>query len=502
MYFLVYIVYLVLAGLLFGIAVALHRRPGSVPPGPTGWPFIGNILDLRTPQPWITFAEWSARWGNIMQIDLLGQPLVIVGSHKTAVDMLERKTSMYSDRPRLTFMGRLVGWDRLTALLPYGPRWRETRRLFTPALGSRASVVAFEPIMNVQITRFLPRIMKSPDNIVDQVVRTVAGTTLMIVYGYNLREDDNTFVDIARAAMPEFSSGFLPGAYLVDLLPILKYVPSWMPGSGWKKLVKTWKHDLNTLLDTPYEYVKEEIANGSTFPSFVSLCLGDSPDAEREELVKTAASSLYIGAVDSTSSAVTTFFHAMAKHPEVQKKAQEEIDRAVGTDRLPLLQDRHRLPYIDAIISEVLRWKPAVPLGMPHRLEQDDVHEGFYLREGSIVVANIWQMLHDSDTYAEPEVFNPERFIASEKREAEMDPRTIIWGFGRRSCPGLYLADTCIFLAVVQILAAFKITTQDGGNIQDSDYTTGIISHPGPAQCTASPRSAKAEALIRSVSLD
>ncbi|TFY63043.1 hypothetical protein EVJ58_g3473 [Rhodofomes roseus] len=422
-----------------------------------------------------------------MQLDLLGQPLVIVGSHQTAVDMLGRKTSMYSDRPRLTFLGRLVGWDRMTALLPFGPRWRETRQLFAPALGSRASVVAFEPIMNVQITRFLPRIMQSPNKIVDQVVRTVAATTLMILYGYDLREDDNTFVDIARVAMPEFSSGLLPGSYLVDLLPILQYVPSWIPGSGWKKSAKTYKRDLNALLDTPYEYAKQEIAKGSTFPSFVSLCLGESPDADREELVKTAASSLYVGAVDSTSSAVTTFFHAMAKYPEIQKRAQEEIERAVGNDRLPLLQDRPNLPYIDAIVSEVLRWKSAVPLGMPHRLQQDDVHDGFYLREGTIVVANIWQMLHDPDTYAQPEVFNPDRFIASEKNAAETDPRKIIWGFGRRD--------------FAKILAAFNITTQEERDIRDDDYTTGIISHPGPFDCTATPRSAKAEVLIHSVGL-
>lgn len=105
-----------------------------------------------------------------MQIDLLGQPLVIVGSHQTAIDMLERKTSMYSDRPRLT-VGRLVGWNRLAALLPYGSRWRQTRRLFTPALGSRASVVAFEPIMNVQITRALPRMVSNPKGIVDEIYR-------------------------------------------------------------------------------------------------------------------------------------------------------------------------------------------------------------------------------------------------------------------------------------------------------------------------------------------
>ncbi|KAI0729067.1 cytochrome P450 [Fomitopsis betulina] len=493
------VVYLLLACVILGFVVALRRsRSGSAPPGPPGLPFIGNLLDLPTSLPWITFAQWSARWGNIMQIDLLGQPLVILGSHKAAIDMLDRKTSIYSDRPRLT-VGSLVGWNRLTALLPYGSRWRETRRLFTPALGSRASVVAFEPIMNVQVTRALPRMVRNPKGIVDEIYKTVAGTTLMIVYGYDLPESDNTFVDVLRTTMPQFSTGFMPGAHLVDVLPILQYVPSWVPGMQWKKQATTWKHDLNAQLELPYQYAKQEIAKGSTFPSFVSLCLGPSPDAEREELVKGGAASLYLGAVDSTTSAVTSFLHAMARYPHIQKRAQQEIDRAVGTERLPLLQDRPQLPFVDAIMSEVLRWKHAVPLGMPHRLQQDDVHDGYYLREGTVVVANIWQMLHDPETYSQPETFNPDRFIASEKSPAEMDPRKIIWGFGRRSCPGLFLADTCMFLAVVQILATFDIIAP--ADASDNDPTTGIISHPGPLAFTAVPRSAKAEALINAVTL-
>lgn len=155
----------------------------------------------------------------------------------------------------------------------------------------------------------------------------------MIAYGYDLPENDNTFVDVVRATMPQFSAGFLPGAHLVDLVPLcmcyglvyvnrsllihtVQYVPSWIPGMEWKRSVETWKHDLNAQLETPYQYAKQEIvslisrcylsvdrfdddvpwqAKGNTFPSFVFSCLGESPDAEREELVKAAAASLYLG---------------------------------------------------------------------------------------------------------------------------------------------------------------------------------------------------------------
>lgn len=144
----------------------------------------------------------------------------------------------------------------------------------------------------------------------------------------------------------------------------------------------------------------------------------------------------------------------MTLYPEVQRKAQFELDTVIGLDRLPTHADRERLAYVNALVLEVLRWHPVVPLGVPHRLLQDDVYEGHRLPRGTIVIANIWcvmlirlfidictlpstlgdrHMTHDDKTYSKPMAFTPERYLHFDDHEPEKDPRDVVFGFGRRS---------------------------------------------------------------------
>ena len=118
-----------------------------------------------------------------------------------------------------------------------------------------------------------------------------------------------------------------------------------------------------------------------------------------------------------TVSSVSSFFLAMITHPEVQRKAREEIDRVIGNDRLPLFADQVDLPYVEAIVKEVIRWNPVTPLGgspihrslgyiapfmfqvrltcsdrlgLPHIATEDDSYNGYFIPKGSSVIANIW----------------------------------------------------------------------------------------------------------------
>jgi len=189
----------------------------------------------------------------------------------------------------------------------------------------------------------------------------------------------------------------------------------------------------------------------------------------------------------------------MARFPEVQRKAQSEIDKVIGNDRLPTLSDREQLPYINALCLEVLRWQPVAPLGLPHRLIQDDVHAGYFLPEGTIVIPNIWNFLHDPQTYTDPFQFNPERFLSAGNKDPEKDPRQVVFGFGRRICPGMHLAEASLFLSCAMTLAVFNIGSgKNTGAIMDPnlEYSTGTISHPPPFDCSLHPRSAKAGAII------
>ncbi|TDL26569.1 cytochrome P450 [Rickenella mellea] len=236
------------------------------------------------------------------------------------------------------------------------------------------------------------------------------------------------------------------------------------------------------------------------FPSFTSALLEINSDAEGDFMVKWSAASLFGGGTDTTVSALYAFYLATLLNPKVQKNGQAELDAVVDTDRLPSFEDRSRLPYIEAIVKEVLRWNPVAPMGLPHVSAEDDVYNGYYIPKGSILMANIWQFTHDPATYHRPFEFKPERFLGA---EPERDPHTLSFGFGRRICPGKELADSSIFLGIAMSLAAFNIIKardEHGVEIKPGcEFTSGIISHPKPFRCNIVPRSEKAAALVRSV---
>jgi len=187
---------------------------------------------------------------------------------------------------------------------------------------------------------------------------------------------------------------------------------------------------------------------------------------------------------------------AMVRYPLVQRMAQSEIDAAV-INRLPNFTDRERLPYIGALCKEVLRWHPVGPLGVAHALTRDDVYKSNFIPAGSIILANAWAMLHDVNTFGpDPEDFIPERFF-----EPGVPDPTIAFGFGRRICPGRFLAEDVIFITIASILKVYNITSpvdSQGNELPPpaAQFTSGFISHPIPFNCTIKPRSETAERLL------
>lgn len=190
----------------------------------------------------------------------------------------------------------------------------------------------------------------------------------------------------------------------------------------------------------------------------------------------------------------------MVLFPEVQRKAQEELDRIVGTDRLPTLADRPSLPYNNAVMKEVLRWHPVAPTGIPHVAAEDDNYNGMFIPKGTTLIPNIWLFTHDETNYKDPYRFKPERFLGE---SPEVDPHTLVFGFGRRICPGRELADSSVFLTIVMSLSTLNISkaVDDKGSEIDPkvDFMAGVISHPAEFRCDIRPRSKKAEQLVLTV---
>jgi len=292
----------------------------------------------------------------------------------------------------------------------------------------------------------------------------------------------------------QFSIATSPG-FLVNLVPSLRHIPAWVPGAGFKTTAKAWAATLDQMVEQPYQWVKQQLAAGTAEKSLLRDLLDGKDLTETEEFdVKWIAASLYSGGADTTVAAINAFFKAMVLFPEVQAKAQQEIDSVVGTDRLPGFADKDSLPYTTALALEVLRWHTVAPTGMPHRLTEDHIHNGYMLPKGSLVMTNIWKISHDERLYPDPWAFKPERFMG---KETSLDPRDLAFGFGRRICPGRVLADASVWISVVMTLAAFDISKHPDGPLPDMDQAPGLVSHTSAFQCSIKPRSEKALDLIQ-----
>ena len=153
----------------------------------------------------------------------------------------------------------------------------------------------------------------------------------------------------------------------------------------------------------------------------------------------------------------------MLAYPEAQARAQAELDAVIGRTRLPTFADYPHLPYIRAMVKEILRWRPVAPIITPHRSVQDDWYEGMFIPKGTICFANAWQMNRDPEIFGKNvEDFDPGRYldasggISSGLTDLKKDGH-FSYGFGSRICVGRHMADNGLFINIATILWAMKI---------------------------------------------
>ncbi|KAF8587509.1 cytochrome P450 [Ramaria rubella] len=285
-------------------------------------------------------------------------------------------------------------------------------------------------------------------------------------------------------------------SFLIEKFPSLRNHPRWMPFSSFREYGDRVTLIFATIRADPYTRAMKETENGTAAPSFVSTCLDDlaseislSPEeqSQRVELIKDCACTMYGAGVDSSVATMGTFFMMMALCPEILKRAQEELDSVTGGDRLPTFDDQENLPYIDALFWETLRYNTVTLLGLPHSVVKDDIYQGKFIPGGSIIVGNMWLIFRDPIVFVEPDRFNPERFLG-ERGKICRDAMNLVWGMGRRACPGRQLAEASLFITMASVVACFNISLKPGDAVSALDFTSGFIRRPKLFPINVTPR--------------
>ncbi|KIK53249.1 hypothetical protein GYMLUDRAFT_179178 [Collybiopsis luxurians FD-317 M1] len=455
---------------------------------------------MPSQENWVSFSSWADTYGELTTA--LGQHIIVVNNFHIAKEMLNKKSAIYSDRPVLQVGGELVGYNNTTGLLRYGPRHQTQRAFFHRVMGTNVAMKDINSIEELETRRFLKRMLAEPHNLAENVRKTTGAIILKVSHGYEIQEKNDPFVAMADKVLDDVTQATAPGSFVADLFPICNYLPEWLPGAGFKRRAAVWRSRIIELVEKPHQLVKDEMAAGTAKKSFTSSILEEEKNLSTadEHEVKWTAASIFSGGADTTVGAIMAFFLAMILYPEVQKKAQAELDAILGKETLPKLVDRERLPYLNALTLEVLRWHSVVPSALPHRVMEDDIQSGYYIPKDALVLPNIWKMSHDPAIYSTPMAFNPDRFLGP---DAEMDSREVTFGFGRRICPGKLVADASLFIACAMTLTVFNIGVPNGARAKgDLKPTPGSISHPTEFDCVLTPRSKTAAVLIQNEDMD
>ncbi|KDQ06236.1 hypothetical protein BOTBODRAFT_141195 [Botryobasidium botryosum FD-172 SS1] len=490
-----------------GLALlVVYRRKTSLsnprrlppPPGPKPDLIIGNARHIPPTNAWLTFTEWKKTYGDIVHLEVPGQHIIVINSYKVASKLLGQKLA-YADRPAFQMVGELMGWSRMVSLMRYGDGWKRRRKLIHPAMHKTAIKVHW-PEQQREARELLRNLCERPNDFMKDIRTTIGKLIMLAVYGISVKSAEDKYIVMAEKALATVAQVASLGNSLVNIFPILKFVPQWFPGAGFKRRALAWRVTTEKMVDYPFAEVKQKLASGTATPSFTANALQNG--GVTDEDVKWASGTMYAAGSDTTGTLLSSFVLAMALYPDVQRKAQAELDRVTQKQRLPTFLDRPDLPYIECLIKELLRWSVITPLSVPHALSEDDYYEGYWIPKGSTILPNVWAFSKDADMYPEPEQFIPERF-EGEAGKKVLDPTNYAFGFGRRICAGQNFADAVLYISIVSILAAINISKhrdESGNEVEpEVSYSAGMINQVNPFKCSIKPRSDAARVLMQEV---
>uniref|UniRef100_A0A0W0F749 Cytochrome p450 n=1 Tax=Moniliophthora roreri TaxID=221103 RepID=A0A0W0F749_MONRR len=296
------------------------KCPRNLPPGPKGYPFVGNLFQLDVNRPWRFLVKWKKTYGDIVYIRLFNQDVIILNSAKAAGDLLDRRAANYSQRPQIPVIECLTGGLSMP-FMDHGTRWRSMRRAAHEALNMRASVGYFPIHMRGGIQLALD-ILDTPQECHDHVYRFTSFTSASLIYNDTSRR--HAIIKELSSLINDINLTSAPGRYFANHIPVFEHVPEFL--AKWKQEMKAKYNMYTESVLKFFLRIKESV-------SLITI----------EWLVV-----------------------AMLAFPDVQRKVQAEIDSVIGQSRIPTLADMENLPYMRAVMKEVLRWRPPAPVGVPH----------------------------------------------------------------------------------------------------------------------------------------
>ncbi|XP_078435857.1 flavonoid 3'-monooxygenase CYP75B137-like isoform X2 [Wolffia australiana] len=422
-----------------------------LPPGPWGWPVVGNLPQLGK-KPHETLASFAQTYGPIFRLRLGSVPVIVAASPSTAALFLKTHDATFANRPPNTG-SNYMAYDRQDLVwAPYGPLWRMLRRicsnhLFSPKALDDSSRLRHDEV--AQLARSLAAAGGAEGvRVGDHLIVCTANILTRAMLGRRLFAPAEDLADGGRDAARQFREmsvelSYLAGVFMVgDFVPALRWLDS-------KDVIRRMKR------------LGERVLIGLKGRD----SLGDGVQLT-DINIKALLLDLFNAGTDTSSSTLEWLLAELVRHPELLTSVQRELDEAVGLERLVEERDLAKAPLLHAIVKETLRLHPPTPLLLPHQAAEDCTAGEYRVPAGATLLVNVWAIGRDPAVWTDPLEFRPARFLPGGEH-AHVDVKgnsfeIIPFGAGRRICAGMSLAMRVILLVAATLVHGFDWGLPEG----------------------------------------
>ncbi|XP_066275396.1 uncharacterized protein [Branchiostoma lanceolatum] len=478
----------VLALLAVYLYVQNVRFRRKYPPGPHAWPIVGNLRDLAR-GPHRVFAEWRLKYGDIFTVWLGPRPAVVLNGQDAVKEALQKHGDIFSSRPDLFLWGRTVPTrGKGIATAPYGPEWKETRKVALTWLNTfGAGKQSLEPTI-VQEAQDLVQVFKDergqPLDPTVPLGLAVSNVICSVVFGRRFNHDDERFSHLMELMSRYFRSS--ASAQVLNVYPILRYIPSVR-----RKMeeVMTCSEEIRSFV---IEIIQEhrETFDPNNIRDVIDGFLLEEHQGNRilSELpldnIINVIKNLFAAGTDTTATTLRWALLYLLKNPDVQRKVQDEIDVSLGK-QTPSMLLRGHLPYTESTIREAQRIRTIVPSSLPHETTGPATILGQQIPSGTFIVPNLWSLHMDPKYWPDPERFDPTRFLDADGQLAPRTESFLPFSTGPRKCLGEQLAKYELFLFFTSLLQQFTFKMPEGAPLPDTEGIFGLVFTPKPFEISA-----------------
>ena len=487
--------------LIFLLVYFSTRKPYGIPPSsPFTLPIVGDLplIAVTGSDLLVTFRKLRRQHGDIFSFYIGNDLTVVVNGfelvHKAAV----RHGWKFSGRPE-NFINNVITNGR-GVILANGSFWKRQRKFAVSCLqefgfGKRS----FEQNIMYEM-ECLADILREqngkPFDIKDALKAAVENILFTILFSKRHNFNSEFYQkhlrhsDIISRKMTDVSM-------LLSCFPILQHLPGDILGVN---LIKTLYKDMENYLDDQYhEHVKaREEGNPRDFMDMFITEMNKSENQRDDEChsdftvdqMAFLIMDLFGAGTDTTASTLRFAILFLLQHPEIKERLHSDIDSIIPNSRHPTLEDKDKLPYVEAFIMEIQRFANVTPLAVPHRVtsEDDAIFEGYRIPKNTTVIFNIDSIFTDPNSFENPMLFDPKRFLAADGRVVK-PKEWIPFSLGRRVCLGEAVAKMELFLFLTSLIQHFVFRPVDANNVPRTEKELGmLINRQKPFEIKAMPR--------------